>query len=561
MKMSSLKMSSLKISSLRIPSLLPTADHGRDVEDAKRNHSKVPNRRMAGARIDHRVGLTLPEVLIALSITLVILLAMMQAFSVASKDIGAGRNRLILAERVRSAADLIRSDLEQLSLNVRPTVTASENLGFFEYVDGGLRDMSYSGTASSILGDVDDVLMFTVKSTGEPFRGRFDGQMIQSSEAEVIYFTSWTDTDGNGFKNYGDQIRIHRRMLLIRPDLIGAIQSTDATVNVIFKNAVAYDTYINGNPALDPTLKNRSEYAKFLQFNDVSLSWDQVDPVVTVGSETFRRMRPNSLGSLFNPKNRTGHHASLFPHPAIVDGRPGYRPETFISDLILQGTGTGNDVVMENVVGFDVKIFDPSIEVFAFAGQPVLPHDPGYGIQRLAASSDATVVQVQGFGGFVDLGAFEYRAINGTPGIANNFAASVAENYNFAYWRQRTVAGSNFIANQPAPNYYLGPAANTIEIYEIYATGPTYSTWTKDFENDGIDNDQDGLIDEGSDGLPSGNGMPDMRNDADSAPPYNFPVSAVQVTLRTASFDADRLQTRATDQVIQSQVVVSTSNQ
>ncbi len=520
-----------------------------------------------------RLGMTLVEVLIALSITLVILLSMTQAFTVASREIGIGRNRLLVSERIRDAADLIRDDLERLSLRVRPQMSSVEGAGYLEIVDRGYRDMTFLNTASNLMGDIDDIIAFTAISPGRPFKGRFDGRLIESNEAEIIYFTVRQDSNGNGVVDYGDQIRLYRRVLLIRPDLTELCSSPVPAANVMLRSVAAYDNFVTAN-GLDPAFILRSPYAKFLQFNDVSLSRNFDNPVVTFSSGPVASMpsyRCNSLGTLNHPKNRLAHwgtdgaimgngqlHVVGFPHPLLVQGyTPAIRTANVVlEDLILFGTMAGSDVVMENVVGFDVKVFDPAVPVLQYSGMPLLPHDPGYA----AAYADPGSFPRQGFGAFVDLGAFEYRLVDGAPGIGNTLPAGFpGQFYHFAHWRLRLVNApyANFMAEEPAANYW----ASIMTMYENMAGGPTYTTWTGDFERDGLDNDGDGFLDEGADGVPQGNAVPGVRNDRDSAPPYGHPLTSLQVTLRSASFDADRQQIRGSDQVMQAEVVVSTVNQ
>lgn len=522
-----------------------------------------------------RFGMTLVEVLIASAIALIILLSMTQAFNAASREIGIGRNRLLVSERIRDAADLIRDDLERLSLRVRPQMSSVEGVGYLEIVDRGFRDMTFLNTTSNLMGDIDDIIAFTAISQGRPFKGRFNGRMIESNEAEIIYFTRHEDSNLSGVIDYGDQIRLYRRVLLIRPDLTDNCVSTTPGTNVVVQSVVAFDQFVNAN-GLDPTLLARSPYAKFLQFNDVSLARNFDNPVVTMAGgpvPAIFRYQCNSLGTLNHPKNRTAHLATdgtvlgngqlnsqvSFPHPMLVQGFTAAQRlhNTALEDLVLFGTMSGSDVVCENVVGFDVKVFDPTVPVLQYAGMPLLPHDPGYNI----GYADTTNYARQGFGAYVDLGAFEYRLVDGAAGVGNVLTAVFpGQPYQFAHWRRRLADApyATFVAEQPGAGYWAG----AMTIYENFAGGPTYTTWTSDFERDGSDNDGDTFLDEGADGVPqAGNAVSGLRNDRDSAPPYNHPMTSVQITLRSASFDADRQRIRGSDQVMQSEVTVSTTNQ
>lgn len=531
--------------------------------------------RSAG-RSNSRRALTLVEVLIALAITLLILLSMTQAFTVASREIGVGRNRLLVAERIRDAADLVRLDLERLSLNVRPTYSSTEGKGYLEIVDRPYRDMTFMDSSSSLLGDIDDILMFTAISPDRPFKGRFDGRIIESTEAEIIYFTRNVDSNGSGVIDYGDQIRLYRRVLLIRPDLTPLVSGALASDNVVYRSVFRFDEFVNNN-GLDPALLTHTPYAKFLQFNDVSLCRDFDNPVITFTPEPpaavpppMPRYRCNSLGTLSHPKNRTAHlnttglvmgngrlELAGFPHPVLANYTPAQRmANTVLDDLIMFGTMASSDVVMENTVAFDVKVFDPTVPVYRYSGLPMMPHDNGYGAMIASGSVP------DGFGCYVDLGGMEYRTINGTPAGHGSGPVLMVPgvSHHFSHWRTRLVAPQyqSFRNEEPGSAYWL----TIMSMYDGVAGGPTYATWTRDFERDGIDNDEDTLIDEGSDGVPiAGNAVPGLRNDRDSAPPYLQPITSVQVTLRAASYNADRQQIRGSDQVMQAEVVVSTQNQ
>jgi hypothetical protein len=479
---------------------------------------------------------------------------------------------LLVAERVRDAADLVRLDLERLSLNVRPTYSSAEGQGYLEIVDRAYRDMTYLDSASNLLGDIDDILMFTAVSPDRPFKGRFDGRIIESTEAEIIYFTRNVDSNGNGVIDYGDQIRLYRRVLLIRPDLTPMVSSSIAGENVVQRSVLRFNDFVNNN-GLDPALLARTPYAKFLQFNDVSLCRDFENPLVVFSPAPpapIARYRCNSLGTLAHPKNRTAHLATTggvlgngqlelagFPHPVMANSTPVQRAaNTVLDDLIMFGTMAGSDVVLENVVGFDVKVFDPTVPIYRYSGLPMMPHDNGYA--AMVASGSVP----DGFGCYVDLGGMEYRTTNGTPAGHGLGPVVAIPNlaHHFAHWRSRLAAPQYqaLLSEQPGPGYW----ATIMTTYETVAGGPTYATWTRDFERDGIDNDGDTLIDEGSDGVPiAGNAVPGIRNDRDSAPPYLQPITSVQVTLRAASYNADRQQIRGSDQVMQAEVVVSTQNQ
>lgn len=112
-------------------------------------------------------------------VTLIVLGAMMAAFSYGSRAMHRGRAAIDLISRLQAAEGLLRKDLDRITVDVRPHhfMSAPPN-GFLEIVDGPRRD--YNGSDflvdnvtngnNSYLGDNDDYISFTLKSEAEPFR-------------------------------------------------------------------------------------------------------------------------------------------------------------------------------------------------------------------------------------------------------------------------------------------------------------------------------------------------------------------------------------------------------
>lgn len=140
----------------------------------------------AHRRIVRQNGLTLIEVMIATTLTLLMMLALAQGFKTLSDGITAGRSKLTLSDQLRGISTLFRSDLDGLTVdNEVPQKTGSAS-GYFMYYDGPIADASamlYNylpaattierKLASSRHGDIDDIVMFTAKARpGEWFRGK-----------------------------------------------------------------------------------------------------------------------------------------------------------------------------------------------------------------------------------------------------------------------------------------------------------------------------------------------------------------------------------------------------
>ena len=76
-----------------------------------------------------------------------------------------------------------------------PPLRPENDEGYFEIIEGPDYDLNHVPVTPppppvppTMLGDADDVLMFTVRSRGEPFVGRFNGTTVESQIAEVMYF-------------------------------------------------------------------------------------------------------------------------------------------------------------------------------------------------------------------------------------------------------------------------------------------------------------------------------------------------------------------------------------
>jgi hypothetical protein len=311
-----------------------------------------------------RSGLTLVEMLVAMTCTLLMMLAITQTFQNIGDVSAKGRAAIELSTQLRGVQHRLHKDLESLTVPVRPWPEAGAGEGYFEIYEGPLHDLSTTQNGQNDLyGDIDDILAMTIRSTGEPFVGMYNGQMIQSQVAEVIWFMSFVDKDGDDLFTPGtDPLSLHRRVLLVRPDLNDEI--TGELVGV-----------------------PNSEMFNFLQSNDVSVRY---------GSSN---LACNSLADLTQRENRFAHDPSAFPHPIIVQAPSGFFAYTDASGTTrgyaLSGARAGEDVILSSVLAADIRVFDRQAIVRASSDgtEAVAPGDPGW----------PTGGGVVGYGAFVDL--------------------------------------------------------------------------------------------------------------------------------------------------------------
>lgn len=157
-----------------------------------------------------RDGFTLIEALIAITMTLIIMLALSQAFKTLSYDISQGRARLALSDQLRGVSEVLRNDLSGLTVQVDP-MSQSAKSGYFLYYEGPIADhhpvtvpinnlLGVPGAtveqnlSTSKYGDFDDILMFTARAKGDWFRGKVPLAIVKGAAAGGVY-GSYSPTD------------------------------------------------------------------------------------------------------------------------------------------------------------------------------------------------------------------------------------------------------------------------------------------------------------------------------------------------------------------------------
>ncbi len=507
------------------------------------------------SRSRRRYGLTLIELLVSVTLTLMLVFAIVQVFDMLGQTMTKGRATIEMAGNMRTVANRLQEDLDNLTCPVRPWIDPAAGQGYFEYVEGAnlamwptnqifrghdqdgfnfadqrpgpdgvpdyLLDQNGDGQPDDVngdgqpdhtqFGDLDDILMMTVRAQGEPFRGRFDNNndpsdgyiIVESEYAEVIW---WTTIDP-----ISQTVRLHRRALLIGPKL-----PTGATVD------------LSGYPLDLSTTNGPLQIKRFFQLNDVSARVD-----TSGGTPSFQL---NTLSDLTAPRNRFAHFrlnenfgVNFTPSMTMQpDTNPGWvypvdarflwprNPSKLSQQWNLLSGGnsgalvlddflvdrTGDDVVLTDVLGFDVRAFDPTAPIGIVGDVAVSYGDPGF--------ASSTFV---GRGAFVDLGAS--GQIHST---VNNKLAD----------------GPNEITDGGNPPIWV-----------------SYDTWSLGFERDGIDQDfqQDTpppQTDEGFDGIDNpyqgfATGGVDDYEERETRPPYNVPLSGIEVRIRMMEYSTRQI--------------------
>jgi type II secretory pathway pseudopilin PulG len=534
-----------------------------------------------------RQAFTLVEMLIAMVLTLLLITSIAQFYAIVGDSVKDGRAIIEMGGRLRSAVERLKSDLDLLTVTVVPWTDDGSASGYFEYFEGIANDYNANGNfttgsnplpihdssaaedfvdaagaagnnsvndlydfgITNMIGDGDDFLAFTIRASGQPFTGRYTypiqggaPQIYTSQLAEVVWWVSYLDRQGLATYawEFNEPRQLHRRQLLIRPDLTA------------IDNNTAYTTASQANVRL----------FAILQENDISLSIrTEFDPS---GSIVYR-IRPNSLADLTKREHRFGHLAAFlassgttppylvdnnFPHrqilvPSFSAGSPGLTTAVNTQfSFALQGQSTrvpgstdypgespGEDVVLSNILAFDVQIYDPYARVWpddpgaiANSTTALVPNDPGY-LTRATTAGGLNPPPLLGLGTYVDLGYYRYA---NTRTIDNNLFT------NFGYPRP-------YFADAPSWPPSITNTTGQLLYIDNDHIGITYDTWSLSYERDGVfqlnsftsygptaarmDMQTNGLDDDLANGV-------DDAAERETVPPYSQPLRGLQVKIR-----------------------------
>lgn len=568
------------------------------------NSSRRIQRHQSQAR--RRRGFTLVEILVATSIALLLMAAVVRLFASVTASVTESRAVIEIAQSLQSAQVQLQNDLRYMTARGVPPFDPADQKGYLEIIDGpgpfvitGLGTMPMKADEidpvsgmpklDTTVGDMDDMLMMTVRSYGEPFYGRWFNadampprlEIIQSQDAEIAWFTR-----GN---------KLYRRVRLITPGR-------------------------KVEPAGLPNPATLGDYVGpgYGRRNDVAIRLDMTYGDKRIGLSSFNTFEASSLGDMTKRENRFGHDPFAYPYDARFWGAAGLPtqgdtshigdnpaapvapqaapwtqpmpwgfagddplgnagppvPATFFgyhgatdfwrdpynnrdltgaivgSNIIdgfsgalleYQSSGanntnrnpTGNvyvnadslsadgqtsryseDVVLGNVIGFDVKVWDRFAPVFidppagGFNPRVVKPGDPGY--QNLLETwvnngQDPNAAEFARYGAYVDL----------------------------FYTRQMTFASPMpFLSEFSGPGLGALSAANNT-MAAVYDTGSNH------YEQDGIDQFNDGVFDISMDGIDNdGNGVIDEYNERETTPPYPFALRSIQIKIRVFELDS-----------------------
>ena len=626
------------------------------------------------AASEDRSAFTLVEMLIAMAVTLLMMAAIARGFAFVGERVKDSRGNLQLSADSSDITTRLRDELSRCTVDLTPNTGGPDQAGYFLYYDGPITDVTSSifaaedvpenPTPLSRYGDFDDYLAFTaVASPGTWFTGKvprylldrrsverlavnrdadtskhiaydpvdfpgnpWDPIVIRSRYAEIIYFSSpeysefvptpiFADAETDGLP---DRIRLHRRVLLIRPDLnleaTGQLPIRPMS-DALFMQADAWPTATNTTVQSSANVNDGWLYGMAGVHQQCDLSIRRVLASTGNVGEPTNNVAANSLADLAKPHNRFAHvraplggglgnptsmpvlalgeRVSVLnrmtdggssvrispPNTGTVitpDGLSGFlRPEFILGSdkshlkIASQAWGShrlGEDVVINNLLSFDVKIYDPSVRSFTSpSGLVVGPNDAGYREALTTAVADPAASTARGelLGGFVDLmyPVLAGGALRGGIGPLDRITTDpspVGLPIDFVVTPYSGLSTSNTTGASRYSNslYRSGRIVNNGTSFRIFQ--PAFDTYTSYFEHDGIRQSRASAanegtlwrgttgtdIDRGSDGLDSlglyagGQATADRRFSADdlgeheTQPPFLTPAEAIQVSVR-----------------------------
>ena len=284
-------------------------------------------------------GFSLIELLIAATIGLVVMGAVASLFGIFGRSASETQSIVDMTNRLRGTALKLRQDLRGITCSVTPSLSPESDAGYFEVIEGPASDsVDAAGNpitaATPILGDTDDVLLFTTRTAGEPFEGKFDTNLILSPVAEVAWFC--------------------------RPSPPVAQIVAGVSLQTLYRRQLLVVGYVGAAP-FSPTNSLGSTLAAAYPRYDLSLRFEPLTNLLV----------PNTLSDLTQRENRFLHGPQwhvAFPNTVA--------PATF--DAI--SNREGEDAILTNVIGFDVRVYDPdAVPHLSGSTTIVYPNEQGYG--------------------------------------------------------------------------------------------------------------------------------------------------------------------------------------
>jgi hypothetical protein len=324
-------------------------------------------------------GYTLVELLVASVLTLLLMTAVVQVFSRVGNGISSARRALEQFDRLRGAEAQLRMDLGGVTATMLPPQRAEAAAGYFEIIAGAWGDpqavvrdpASGNNVTDTTVGQRGDILMFTTRSTAQPFVGRFGGTgTIQSYVAEVTWFVRGRT--------------LHRRVLLVVPTpTVQSAISGYAAGSFYADNDISarrQNGTIIANTLADLTKREWRFAHPMDQFPFDASRWGLLGlPTLReCSSPTFMSNSNWTAGTTPLPRNpptkSTISTVDMWEDNIVSNSNinvANLLPDGYLVTLAGANDSTrlADDVVLNNVIGFDVKVWDYKAQQYVELGQ------------------------------------------------------------------------------------------------------------------------------------------------------------------------------------------------
>lgn len=273
-------------------------------------------------RYPSRQGYTLAEILIAVALSLMLLSAVVVLLANVGRSVNDARATLEMNEGRRAVKERLLNDLQSITVTTWPPQYPEKGNGYFEITEGAMgplyapytlarnTDMS-PATADTTVGDIDDMLMCTIRSKGAPYVGRCVRKIPVPAGGNVH---GMDDRDGDGTRGNSatDEYQL---------EPINAVESYEAEVMYYVRGRTLYRRLLLVSPDFPHTDLD-------LRTPAISESMAQLDPYgfynndVSVRMEYMpnKRLVANTLSDLTKPENRYAHRPLHYYGPSV-----GYR--------------------------------------------------------------------------------------------------------------------------------------------------------------------------------------------------------------------------------------------
>jgi prepilin-type N-terminal cleavage/methylation domain-containing protein len=242
----------------------------------------------------------------------------------------------------------------------------------------------------------------------------------------------------------------------------------------------------------------------------------------------------------------------------------------------LWGSRRGEDVMMTDVLAFDLRVYDPGAPIFATLKSPatptvpaeydvvLTPSDPGWR-GTAPTGADGAYMNSDNMGNANGIGGATSQTINSMPYVGQGAYVDMGYGYDPRFRLSGQPLGmfpvpkyASSFASAAAP-WFFSPRG----LSDVFGNSKSpgycvYDTWSFHYENDGIDEDLSGVVDQATNGLDDPdfrtiapfnafntsapldfaiNGIDDV-GERETTPPYDKPLRGMQALIRTYEHDS-----------------------